>query len=305
MLSVNPKSRPTIATILEKPFIKKRVTAYIYDFIQLARVECYEPDEIQIEILKEQAVKLGVFNSIIKEISLIDDNLLIKNKYGVYLKKKQDEKKKLEEKIQDLEKQKKLIFSNLKNKVERNNNSVEKNRIPSVEKNALKLKNRKSDYESKHKRPISSKRNSRKASYEDEYLEYEYLEQKIFIPENKNENIFEKKEVRPSSGIYLEKKNLIKNQSYDDNIDINNETLILEKNKILMLTQEIFKIKEHLEKTQNKIEKVEKILEKEGSQEIELDSDISEEEILEQPKIYIEEDDGSNKIIEKIKFLRK
>jgi len=34
MLSTNPKTRPSINRILRKPFIKKKVAQYIYDFIQ-------------------------------------------------------------------------------------------------------------------------------------------------------------------------------------------------------------------------------------------------------------------------------
>lgn len=39
MLSTNPKTRPSINRILRKPFIKKKVAQYIYDFMQTYKTD--------------------------------------------------------------------------------------------------------------------------------------------------------------------------------------------------------------------------------------------------------------------------
>jgi len=128
MLSVNPKNRPTISYILERPFIKKRLASYIFDFIQSYTIDANsEKEEIHIEILKEQAEKLGVFNQLLlKDINPYDESSekaikqLNESKeqnfvsYISYLNKKQEEKKKIEDKILELERQKKLIYANIR-----------------------------------------------------------------------------------------------------------------------------------------------------------------------------------------------
>ncbi len=145
MLSVNPKNRPTISFILERPFIKKRVASYIFDFIQSYTIDPNsDKEDIHIEILKEQAEKLGVFNQLLlKEINPYDENSekAIKQfndskdhnfvSYMSYLNKKQEEKKKIEEKILELERQKKQIYANIrgrdiKKNTEKDSSSIEK-----------------------------------------------------------------------------------------------------------------------------------------------------------------------------------
>lgn len=162
MLSVNPKNRPTISTILEKPFIKKKVAAYIYDFIQSYKNDSkLEADELQCEILKEQSEKLGLFNTIMKEINTFDDNNEGDNagKYILYLKKQQEERKKVEEIIFDLEKQKKIIYTSIKNRIGRkgNESSVEKGKgnVSSVDrkKQGLGASNAINSYSSNKKPP--------------------------------------------------------------------------------------------------------------------------------------------------------
>jgi len=78
MLNVNPNNRPTINGILEKPFIKKRVLAYMLDNFQnyktdekldISEVLILIELKVQIEILREQAEKLGIYNSMVKELS--------------------------------------------------------------------------------------------------------------------------------------------------------------------------------------------------------------------------------------------
>jgi hypothetical protein len=298
MLSVNQKNRPTISTILEKPFIKKKVAAYIYDFIQIYKNDTnLEADEFQLAILKEQAEKLGVFNSIMKEISNFDDkmskaelsNSTDRNEasYLKYLNKKQEEKKKIEEKIDELEKQKKLILRGgrgtgvraSKNLVSKNGSSVEK----------LKFK------DSKIKRPESSiKKSIRKISHEneqgptlDENRSSLMMDSKNYVTSNLEENkklnkvlkdhykVGVSSNIKPKLGAVVSKSNnstistvIIKNyeSKEDDSADdleiINEEKdeniLPSERNKIMQLTQEIDKMREYLDKTQYKINKIEK-----------------------------------------------
>lgn len=145
MLSVNPKNRPTISYILERPVIKKRVASYIFDFIQSYTIDPNsDKEDIHIEILKEQAEKLGVFNQLLlKEINQYDENSekAIKQlsdskeqnfvSYENYLTKKAEEKKKIEAKILELEKQKKQIYANIRGRdirknTEKDSSSIEK-----------------------------------------------------------------------------------------------------------------------------------------------------------------------------------
>ena len=143
MLSVNPKNRPTISFILERPFIKKRVASYIFDFIQNYTIDPKtDIEDIHIEILKEQAEKLGIFNQLLlKEINPYDENSekaikQINNSkeqnfmsYMSYLNKKQEEKKKIEEKIVELEKQKKQIYANIRGRDIRKNTDKESSSV--------------------------------------------------------------------------------------------------------------------------------------------------------------------------------
>ena len=60
MLNLNPRNRPTIASLIEKTFLKKYVGEYINDFINNYRR--YDGNEEQIDILKEQAEKFQIFD---------------------------------------------------------------------------------------------------------------------------------------------------------------------------------------------------------------------------------------------------
>ena len=97
------------------------------------------------DILKDQAEKLGIFNLLLKEIQIDENNenkmKSPKDNVAIYLKKKEDEKNKIEviinfmkEKIKDLENQKKKIIKTISNKVEKKLPSEEAKRECSVEK---------------------------------------------------------------------------------------------------------------------------------------------------------------------------
>ena len=59
MLDLNPRNRPTIASLLENQFLKKSVGEYITDFIE--NYKKYDGNEEQVNILKEQAEKFQIF----------------------------------------------------------------------------------------------------------------------------------------------------------------------------------------------------------------------------------------------------
>ena len=84
MLNLNPRNRPTIASLIEKTFLKKYVAEYINDFISNYRR--YEGNEEQIDILKEQAEKFQIFdeklnldNLNLNGYYIIDNNNLYNN----------------------------------------------------------------------------------------------------------------------------------------------------------------------------------------------------------------------------------
>jgi hypothetical protein len=305
MLSVNPKSRPTISTILEKPFIKKKVASYIYDFMQIYKNDkTLEADEIQCDILKVQAEKLGIFNFLVKEINNfnhanagihsgsgnnalknlqsfnveeLQNNIHIvgggqlgqlkynsneqnelntsaeKNKlsYLKYLKKKQEEKKKIEEKIAELERQKKNISTkggrgnSLNNKNPRNGSSVEK----------LKLKDSFSinmnPSAGRNKRPDSTKKPSRKISQESEHspVREEFLKNEPIPIQNQNLELFSYKNYE-----FENQNNYVSNHKLEPLHEVESDE------KVIRISQEIERMKEQLEKTQIKISKVEKKL---------------------------------------------
>ena len=151
MLNLNPKNRPTIASILERPIMRPKVASYISDFVQ--NYKDYKADEIQVEILKEQAEKFGIFNNkLLKEID-IENKTMIKdmddlNSLNENEKKNLiEQKKKIEIKITELEKQKKILLEQIKQKnITRKNNynnliknsfSKEKNKFGSLEKKGV------------------------------------------------------------------------------------------------------------------------------------------------------------------------
>ena len=74
MLNLNPRNRPTIASLIEKTFLKNYVGEYINDFISNYRR--YEGNEEQIDILKEQADKFKIF-----DVKLNLDNLNLNGCY--------------------------------------------------------------------------------------------------------------------------------------------------------------------------------------------------------------------------------
>lgn len=61
MLQIKPSNRPTIVKILQKSFVRKKVTQYINDSLDKTKIETLEPtdvDDMFADGLREQAEKL-------------------------------------------------------------------------------------------------------------------------------------------------------------------------------------------------------------------------------------------------------
>ena len=130
MLSVNGKNRPTIASILEKPFMKPVVGKYISDFVENWKE--WGGEEEQVGILREQAEKFCIFE--INRINeIFGDKYVIKNdtKDQEALKDINENEKKnlierrkeIENKLKELETKKKIILENR----QRDRNNAKKN----------------------------------------------------------------------------------------------------------------------------------------------------------------------------------
>ena len=126
MLSVNGKNRPTIASILEKPFMKPVVGKYIMDFVENWKE--WGGDEEQVGILREQAQKFCIFDEgKINEIFGDKYNIKNENKDQEALKDineneiklLMEHRKEIENKLKELENKKKSILENRQR--ERNN----------------------------------------------------------------------------------------------------------------------------------------------------------------------------------------
>ena len=165
MLSVNGKNRPTIASILEKPFMKPIVGKYISDFV--ANWKEWGGEEEQVAILREQAIKFCIFD--INRINeIFGDKYIIKdeNKDQEALKdineneKKilMDHKKEIENRLKELENQKKLILENRQR--ERNNMRKNMNNINYKNNSLTKDKDLKIRYNSLEKKIPNTKQNS-------------------------------------------------------------------------------------------------------------------------------------------------
>ena len=165
MLSVNGKNRPTIASILEKPFMKPIVGKYISDFV--ANWKEWGGEEEQVAILREQAIKFCIFD--INRINeIFGDKYIIKdeNKDQEALKdineneKKilMDHKKEIENRLKELENQKKIILENRQR--ERNNMRKNMNNINYKNNSLTKDKDLKIRYNSLEKKIPNTKQNS-------------------------------------------------------------------------------------------------------------------------------------------------
>ena len=144
MLNINSKSRPTVARILESKLIKPKVANYIMDFV--GNYKKYDGDLEQVEILKEQAEKFGIFQTNINNVINLSSNAInsggngIDNGYESKVKNKDnqdmkgindyekksllEQKKKIEGIISDLERQRKSLLEEIRKKGEMRRNNI-------------------------------------------------------------------------------------------------------------------------------------------------------------------------------------
>ena len=130
MLSVNGKNRPTIASILEKPFMKPIVGKYISDFVENWKE--WGGEEEQVGILRDQAEKFCIFeinriNEIFGEKYIIKndtkDQEALKDINENEKKNLIERRKEIENKLKELENKKKVILENR----QRDRNNAKKN----------------------------------------------------------------------------------------------------------------------------------------------------------------------------------
>lgn len=275
MLSLNPKNRPTVASILERPVMKPKVAHYISDFIQNAKE--YNAEDVQIEILKEQAEKFGIFNTkMLKEIDTEYENkTLIKdmddlNSLNESEKKALlEQKKKIELKINELEKQRKLLLEQIKQK-----NITRKNNYHNLIKKSISKE--KSQFNSLEKKNVIQKRSNNNTNINIINEELNHSKTKNGIssqsPKPKNRKMSENEEesysIQNDRGSHFttkkkrinrpltSKKDRKKEKDDQENLSLIREetnNYIIERNKITKITQEIGKMKKYLEQTTNKI----------------------------------------------------
>ena len=163
MLSVNGKNRPTIASILEKPFMKPIVGKYISDFVE--NWKDWGGEEEQVAILREQAEKFCIFeinriNEIFGEKYIVKndtkDQEALKDINENEKKNLIERRKEIENKLKELENKKKLILENR----QRERNNAKKNMQTKINHN-----NYKSGSLNKEKNTEKEKENNIKVRY--------------------------------------------------------------------------------------------------------------------------------------------
>ena len=285
MLSVNGKNRPTIASILEKPFMKPIVGKYISDFVENWKE--WGGDEEQVGILREQAIKFCIFDvSRINEI--FGDKYMIKNEnkdQEVLKDINENEKiilmehrKEIENKLKELENRKKVILENRQRERNNNrkniagighkNNSLNKDKDINMKYNSLekKMTNKKQNSNNIpnyiNRNNLSSNNNNIKRSFHKSNLSKRHqnsdyklsginiLQENKEIPNNYNSNN-NKTGSRPLTS---NKKG--SDVQTDGNIvrDIREEKKlnIAERNELTKITQIINKLKKEIEQIDNK-----------------------------------------------------
>ena len=288
MLNVNGKNRPTIASILEKPFMKPIVGKYISDFV--TNWKEWGGEEEQVGILREQAEKFCIFD--INRINEIFGDKYInknENKDQEALKdineneKKilMDHKKEIENRLKELENQKKLILENRQrernnmrkniNNINYKNNSLTKDKDLKIRYNSLekKIPNTKQNSNSSipnyiNRNNLSSNNNNNKRSFHKNNLsrhhqnsDYKLSGINIFqdnkeIPNNFNSNNNKNNSNRPLTS----NKKAPDTNTEPGNIikDIRDEKKIsiAERNQLTKIIQEMNKLKKELEQIDNK-----------------------------------------------------
>ena len=201
MLNLNPRNRPTIASLIEKTFLKKYVAEYINDFISNFRR--YEGNEEQIDILKEQAEKFQIF-----DVKLNLDNL---NLNGYYI----------------------IDNNNLYNNADINNNEINENNLINEENKKVEIKS-KQNKNNFYKR-IDFKDNKYLNLVNDKYIENKKYKKVLNIsPEQKYKNSEINNYISNNNKILAKQQSTINynytNESFDN---FNNIKKIMKNKKII------------------------------------------------------------------------
>ena len=201
MLNLNPRNRPTIASLIEKTFLKKYVAEYINDFISNYRR--YEGNEEQIDILKEQAEKFQIF-----DVKLNLDNL---NLNGYYI----------------------IDNNNLYNNADINNNEINENNLINEENKKVEIKS-KQNKNNFYKR-IDFKDNKYLNLVNDKYIENKKYKKVLNIsPEQKYKNSEINNYISNNNKILAKQQSTINynytNESFDN---FNNIKKIMKNKKII------------------------------------------------------------------------
>ena len=287
MLSVNGKNRPTIASILEKPFMKPIVGKYICDFVENWKE--WGGEEEQVLILREQAEKFCIFD--VNRINEIFGDKYInknENKDKEDLKDINENEKKvlmehrkiIESRLKELEKEKKLILENRQrerinirkniNSINHKNNSLTKDKDLKIKYNSLEKKipnnnkqNNNSNIPNYINRNNLSSNNNIKSSFHKNILSKHHQNSDYKI---EGINIFQdNKEISNNYNLNNNKNNgsrpLTSNKKGPDIKtdpgnpikDTRNEKKIniAERNQLTKIIQEINKLKKELEQLEN------------------------------------------------------
>ena len=215
MLDLNPRHRPTIANILERPFMKIKVGEYIMDFIN--NYKKYDGTEEQINILNEQAEKFQIFKiNINNEINnkIID----IKNKINLnnnFIDNNNDNKNyKLKDK------------HNIINNLNKNNNFKKNIKESEIDKMGY----TRQIHNNEDKKRMNFKKNL-SPSQQFDFKDKKYSD--LFYRKNKNNNKNNIKKINPNENSKSKKdinqKELTKNQMKENNYlkDKKNQKLFL------------------------------------------------------------------------------
>ena len=205
MLNLNPRNRPTIASLIEKTFLKKYVAEYINDFISNFRR--YEGNEEQIDILKEQAEKFQIF-----DVKLNLDNL---NLNGYYI----------------------IDNNNLYNNADINNNEINENNLINEENKKVEIKS-KQNKNNFYKR-IDFKDNKYLNLVNDKYIENKKYKKVLNIsPEQKYKNSEINNYISNNNKILAKQQSTINYNYTNESFDNFNDIKKIMKNKKIIKNHE-------------------------------------------------------------------
>ena len=285
MLSVNGKNRPTIASILEKPFMKPIVGKYICDFVEHWKE--WGGEEEQVGILREQAEKFCIFDvgrineifgdkyinisekkdqEALKDINENEKKVLMEHRKEIEIKLKELENKKRKI-LENRQKERSTIRKNI-NSINHKNNSLNKDRDLKIRYNSLEKKIPNGKQNSNipnyiNKNNLSSNNNIKRSFHKNKLSnhhqnsDYKLSGISIFqdtkdIQNNYNSNNNKSNGSRPLTS--NEKGSDTQTEPGDGVKDVREEKkiYIAERNQLTKIIQEINKLKKEIEQIDNK-----------------------------------------------------